>query len=84
MQSTNHILMIRPASFCKNEETAVNNVFQQEQKISSSEINTKAQKEFDDFAQVLIKHRVTVNIIEDTHISTYTRCVIPKQLGVFS
>lgn len=68
MQSTNHILMIRPVSFCKNKETSVNNVFQQDQLLKSSEVNRLAQKEFDQFTETLINNKVHVNIIEDTHI----------------
>lgn len=78
MQSTNHILMIRPASFCKNEETALNNVFQKNHQQESSEINRLAQKEFDDFVSLLKKQGVSINIIEDTHIPKTPDALFPN------
>ena len=57
-QSTNTILMIRPAAFRMNEQTAVNNYYQEELHIANSTINHKAQKEFDDYVEVLRSHGV--------------------------
>lgn len=57
--------MIRPVAFRKNEQTAVNNYFQEDLDIKSSEINRKAQKEFDDFVATLRAHGVTVIVIDD-------------------
>lgn len=65
MQITNTILMIRPVAFRMNEQTAVNNYFQEELKINNSSINQKAQKEFDDFVQVLRQHGVNVIVVND-------------------
>lgn len=78
MQSTNHILMIRPVSFCKNEETAVNNAFQKNEDKKPTEINRLAQGEFDQFADTLKKHGVTVNVIEDTHIPKTPDALFPN------
>lgn len=78
MQSTNHILMIRPVSFCKNEETSVNNAFQKKQDKSPAEINSLAQKEFDQFVNTLRNHGVTVNQIEDTHLPHTPDSVFPN------
>ena len=47
-QTTNTILMIRPINFRMNEQTAVNNYFQEEIEAKNTEINVKAQEEFDD------------------------------------
>jgi len=63
-QITNTILMIRPVAFRMNEETAVNNYFQENIDLKNSEINTKAQAEFDAFVaklravgvQVIVEH----------------------------
>lgn len=52
-QITNTILMIRPVQFRMNEETAVNNYFQEELSLKNEEINKKAQQEFDDFVSKL-------------------------------
>ena len=60
-QTTNTILMIRPVNFRMNEETAVNNYFQEEIKLKNAQINEKAQKEFDAF--VLKLRAVGVNVI---------------------
>ena len=53
--------MIRPVAFRMNEETAVNNYFQEEVNIKNSEINAKAQAEFDAFVKKL--RAVGVNVI---------------------
>ena len=60
-QTTNTILMIRPVQFRMNEETAVNNYFQEDISLKNDEINTKAQQEFDDFVAKL--RAVGVNVI---------------------
>ena len=48
-QSTNHLLMIEPASFYANPETMETNVYQVEESESREEIFAKALKEFHDF-----------------------------------
>lgn len=60
-QITNTILMIRPVAFRMNEETAINNYFQEDLELKNAEINTKAQKEFDDFVTKL--REVGVNVV---------------------
>ena len=65
MQITNTILMIRPVAFRKNEETAVNNYFQEDLAIKNTEINKKAQKEFDDFVAALRVKGVKVIVVDD-------------------
>lgn len=64
-QTTNTILMIRPVNFRMNEETAVNNYFQEELKLKNDQINAKAQKEFDDFVIKLRAVGVTVIVEND-------------------
>jgi len=66
MQVTNSILMIRPVNFRMNEQTAVNNYFQEELTASAASINAKAQQEFDSFVKVLQDKGVNVIVIEDT------------------
>ncbi len=60
-QTTNTILMIRPVNFRMNEQTAVNNYFQEDLDIKNAEINSKAQEEFDAFVEKL--RAVGVNVI---------------------
>ncbi len=66
MQSTNTILMIRPVNFRMNEQTAVNNYFQEDIDVKNSAINTRAQQEFDAFVTVLRDRGVHVVVIADT------------------
>lgn len=64
-QVTNTILMIRPVAFRMNEETAVNNYFQEDINLKNSEINTLAQSEFDDFVAKLRAVGVRVIVEHD-------------------
>ncbi|MEX0313761.1 MAG: citrulline utilization hydrolase CtlX [Allomuricauda sp.] len=66
MQVTNTILMVRPISFRMNEQTAVNNYFQEKIGIDQDKINTQAQKEFDDFVERLRDKGVNVLVVQDT------------------
>ncbi len=70
-QITNTILMIRPVAFRMNEETAVNNYFQEDVQLRNTEINTKAQEEFDAFVEKLRKVGVNV-IVEDDDLKLDT------------
>lgn len=65
MQITNTILMIRPVAFRMNEQTAVNNYFQEDLNVKNQTINSRAQKEFDDFVSVLRKNGVNVVVVDD-------------------
>jgi len=64
MQTTSHILMIRPVNFDYNAETAENNAFQV---MSNTEgVQSKAVKEFDDFVSLLRQNKVDVTVVDDT------------------
>ena len=63
-QITDTILMIRPVNFRMNEQTAVNNYFQEDLRLKNAEINAKAQAEFDAFVDKLRAKGVNV-IVED-------------------
>ncbi|WP_028887430.1 citrulline utilization hydrolase CtlX [Tenacibaculum ovolyticum] len=66
-QTTNTILMVRPASFRMNEQTAVNNYYQQELlNTLPTTINAKAQQEFDAFVIKLREVGVCVVVVNDT------------------
>lgn len=69
MQTTSHILMIRPARFNFNAETAVNNSFQNYSNDAS--IPEKALAEFDSFVKVLREHAIDVTVVQDVE-SPYT------------
>jgi len=64
MQTTSHILMIRPVQFGFNAQTAVNNAFQQVN--NETGVQEKAQQEFDRFVALLRGHGVDVTVIDDT------------------
>jgi hypothetical protein len=64
VQTTSHILMIRPANFAFNLETATNNTFQVRN--DAKDVQQKALKEFDDFVSLLRKNSVDVLVVEDT------------------
>ncbi|WP_432411578.1 citrulline utilization hydrolase CtlX [Rasiella sp. SM2506] len=64
-QITNTILMIRPVAFRMNEETAVNNYFQEDIDAKNFDINAKAQEEFDAFVEKLRAVGVRVIVEND-------------------
>lgn len=63
-QTTDTILMIRPVNFRMNEQTAVNNYFQEDIDLKNAEINSKAQQEFDVFVDKL--RAVGINVIVES------------------
>jgi len=65
-QTTNSILMIRPINFRMNEQTAVNNYYQEVLDLKNAEINKKAQFEFDTFVDKLKSVGIEVIVISDT------------------
>lgn len=65
MQITNTILMVRPVNFRMNEQTAVNNFFQEDLDLRNSVINQRAQEEFDTFVEKLREAGVEVIVVED-------------------
>ena len=76
MQTTSHILMIRPVNFGYNAETAVNNAFQ----VQSYEHNIQqmARQEFDDFVAILQDNGVDITVIEDTLIPHTPDSIFPN------
>jgi hypothetical protein len=66
-QTTSNILMIRPANFGFNEETAANNSFQtQAHFLKPDQIKKKAMEEFDNFVAKMRGVGINVIVIEDT------------------
>ena len=64
MQTTSHLLMIRPVNFSFNLETAVNNAFQLG--TDNKDVQTKALKEFEDFVQLMLDNDIDVTVVNDT------------------
>ncbi|NNM09967.1 MAG: amidinotransferase [Flavobacteriaceae bacterium] len=77
-QITNSILMIRPVAFRMNEETAVNNYFQEDIDLKNSEINKKAQNEFDAFVEKLRAVGVNVIVESDDALADTPDSVFPN------
>ncbi|MBT8178328.1 MAG: amidinotransferase [Eudoraea sp.] len=77
-QITNSILMIRPVNFRMNEQTAVNNYFMEELALKSTEINSRAQQEFDRFVEVLRAHGVSVIVVDDRMETDTPDAVFPN------
>ncbi|MGH7488272.1 MAG: arginine deiminase-related protein, partial [bacterium] len=65
-QSTSSVLMIRPARFYPNPETAVDNAFQRDAHCGSDALTLVARKEFDAAVQTLRAAGVNVHVFEDT------------------
>jgi hypothetical protein len=65
MQTTSHLLMIRPVRFGYNAQTAVNNAFQVAD-ANQQEVEKKAIAEFDGFVEKLRNAHVDVTVVEDT------------------
>ncbi len=78
MQITNTILMIRPVNFRMNEQTAVNNYFQEQPEMLQEEVNRKAQQEFDAFVQKLEANGVNVIVVEDTKVPDTPDSIFPN------
>ena len=78
-QTTDTILMIRPAQFGFNTETADTNTFQNEPVESSQQDNlTKALIEFDDFIQLLREHKIYVIVLQDPGLPVTPDSLFPN------
>jgi hypothetical protein len=65
MMPTNHVVLVRPASFRSNEQTAVNNYYQKATRLSNAAALKKALHEFDTLVDCLRKHQVRVTVVQD-------------------
>jgi len=78
-QITDTILMIRPVNFRMNEQTVVNNYYQKVlENVLPETINTKAQQEFDAFAEKLRAAGINVIVAQDTAISDTPDSIFPN------
>ena len=78
MPLTSTILMIRPAAFGFNEETAANNYFQSHPAIGKQELQIIALAEFDNMVQTLRSHHIDVLVIEDTREPPKPDAIFPN------
>jgi hypothetical protein len=77
-QTTSTILMVRPANFGFNPETAENNFYQKQDDRDGIEINQIAQKEFDGFVTLLESKGIAVVVIEDRAEPKKTDSIFPN------
>ena len=78
MPAASTILMIRPAAFGFNAETAVNNYFQKDKPVDKKVIHQNALKEFDAMVTLLKESGVDVFVIDDTTEPVKPSAVFPN------
>lgn len=78
-QSASTILMVRPANFGFNEQTAESNAFQSiDNEHSEKEVSKLAKKEFDNFVAKLRDHGINVIVHEEEYHADRTDSVFPN------
>lgn len=78
MPAASTILMIRPASFGYNDETAANNFFQHHPDISREDLQAKALAEFDAMVETLRQQEVDVLVLADSKEPPKPDAVFPN------
>ena len=76
-QNTGRVLMVRPAFFGFNEDTASNNHFQQ-RPLSPDDLTHKAQEEFDAYVSLLRNAGVEVIVVQDNNEPPTPDAVFPN------
>jgi hypothetical protein len=74
-QTASRILMIRPAHFAFNAQTAVNNAFQ---KAGEADVQQHALQEFDDLVEILRVNQIDVTVINDTELPHTPDSIFPN------
>ena len=77
-QITDTLLMIRPVAFRMNEQTAVNNYFQEDLSEKNAAINTMAQAEFDEFVARLREAGIRVIVEHDDILADTPDSIFPN------
>lgn len=75
---TDHILMVRPAHFGFNPDTAASNAFQHIGKDAPEVVAQKAQVEFDQCVELLRQQGISVQVVQDSHHPPKTDAVFPN------
>lgn len=78
MQATQQILLVKPASFGFNTETAASNSFQQIIGLQTEAIQQKVNAEFVDFVQILTSKGVNVLVVEDSITPSKPDAIFPN------
>ncbi|GAF05057.1 citrulline utilization hydrolase CtlX [Saccharicrinis fermentans] len=82
-QATSNILLVRPANFGFNPQTAISNAFQNTVDMDAAEIKKQVLKEFDTFANRLKDKGVNVMVIQDTDTPIKPDAIFPNNWGSF-
>lgn len=82
-QITNIVLMVRPVRFRMNEQTVVNNYFQEEMDLKNDEINRQAQQEFDVLVEKLRTVGVKVIVVDDIYEQNTPDSIFPNNWITF-
>ena len=77
-QNTRQLMMIRPAAFSKNKETAINNYFQFDAELKAEEVQQRVIQEFEDFVQKLREASIDVYVFEDTQDPVTPDSIFPN------
>ena len=77
-QITSSVIMIRPASFGYNAETAANNAFQQATDVAVTDLANRARAEFDGLVETLRREGIDVMVVEDTMDPAKPDAVFPN------
>lgn len=78
MQLTHTILMVRPAAFQYNPETAANNFFQNPTSLAQSELQGAVLREFDAMVAALRGKGIDVIVVEDTPTPAKPDAIFPN------
>lgn len=76
--TSSSILMVRPANFGFNPETAASNFYQQQDERPLSDLHKIARQEFDGFVDLLRAEDIHVVVVEDTIAPVKTDAVFPN------
>ena len=82
-QLTNTVLLVRPVRVRMNEETVVNNYFQEEMDLKNEEITRQAQQEFDALVHKLRIVGVKVIVVDDIYEQNTPDSVFPNNWITF-
>ena len=83
MQNTNHLLLIKPAHFTFNKETAGSNAFQNVLNEEEVAIKQKVLKEFENVITTLQLNGMEVTVIEDTPTPVKPDAIFPNNWGSY-
>lgn len=66
IQTTSHVMMVRPVRFGFNAQTAGDNAFQSPSSLPTAQVQTLALNEFNTFVKLLREAGITVTVFDDT------------------